>query len=156
MKERRTQTGFTLLELMITIAVIGILAAIAYPTYTEQVAKGRRAECRSAAMQTMQQQERYFSQYNTYVLATAGASGAAVRTFSGDRVASSACTVASTQCEAPSGGGTPPEIATCVEVQTNLQRPDPRRISMIFIDSQGRKGCTINGARTLTDPNCWK
>lgn len=60
------QSGMTLIELMIVVAVIAILAAIAYPSYTEQVAKGRRAEGRAALLIAGQRLERYYTQFNTY------------------------------------------------------------------------------------------
>ena len=44
------QNGFTLVEMMIVAAVIAILAAIAYPAYTEQLLKSQRAEGKAALM----------------------------------------------------------------------------------------------------------
>lgn len=50
--------GFTLIEIMIVVAIIGILAAIAFPNYTEYVRKGRRAEARTALLKVAQWMER--------------------------------------------------------------------------------------------------
>lgn len=51
--------GFTLIELMIVLAVVGILAAIAYPSYTESIFKSRRADAKAALMQAeLEQQKR--------------------------------------------------------------------------------------------------
>ncbi len=58
--------GFTLIELMIAVAIVGILAAIAYPQYVEYVAKGRRAECRSALLVATQKMEKFYSNNNQY------------------------------------------------------------------------------------------
>ena len=46
---RRPAAGFTLIELMITVAIIAILASVAYPSYRDHVAKGRRAEAKALA-----------------------------------------------------------------------------------------------------------
>lgn len=61
------QGGFTLIELMIVVAVIGILAAIAYPSYQESVAKSRRADAQRALMEADQYMRRHFSAKDTFV-----------------------------------------------------------------------------------------
>ncbi|CAE6944025.1 MULTISPECIES: type IV pilin protein [Pseudomonas] len=60
------QSGFTLIEVMITVAIIGILAAIAYPSYTEYVLRGNRSEGLALLSEAAARQERYFAQNNTY------------------------------------------------------------------------------------------
>jgi type IV pilus assembly protein PilE len=62
-----TRKGFTLIEMMVVVAIIAILAAIAYPSYTEQVARGRRADAKAALLETAQWMERRYTMNNTYV-----------------------------------------------------------------------------------------
>ena len=61
------QTGITLMELMITVAVVGLLASIAYPSYRDQVLKSHRADGKTALMQQAQTMERCFTRTNTFV-----------------------------------------------------------------------------------------
>jgi len=63
---RKYQLGFTLVELMITVAIVAILAAIAYPSYTQQIMRSRRTEGRAALMQNAQTLEKCFTVSGTY------------------------------------------------------------------------------------------
>ena len=60
--------GFTLIELMIVIAIIGFLSAIALPSYQNYVTQARRGEAVSLLLEMMQQQERFFIEQFTYTL----------------------------------------------------------------------------------------
>jgi type IV pilus assembly protein PilE len=63
----RSAKGFTLIELMITVAVVGILAAIALPSYTSYVARARRADARTQLVQVAQFMQRFYAANDSYV-----------------------------------------------------------------------------------------
>ena len=66
MKSIKFLSGFTLIELMITVAIVGILAAIAYPSYQEQVRHSRRSDCAGKLIELTSVLERRFTLNGSY------------------------------------------------------------------------------------------
>ncbi len=73
MRSHKNQRGFTLIELMIVVAIIGIIAAIAYPSYSEHVQKTKRSDGQGALMGLAAAMERHYASNNSY--AGAGSDG---------------------------------------------------------------------------------
>ena len=63
---RHKAAGFTLIELMIAVAVVAILVAIVAPSYQQQIRKSRRVDAKTALLDLASRQERYFSTHSTY------------------------------------------------------------------------------------------
>ena len=63
---RRNQVGFTLIELMVTVALLGILTSVAYPSFMDSVRKGNRNDAKTALARAVTAQERFFATNGTY------------------------------------------------------------------------------------------
>jgi type IV pilus assembly protein PilE len=155
--KRHSNSGFSLVELMIVVAIVGILASIAYPSFTNAMTKGRRAEGRTALAELLQQQERFMTQTNSYcafsnaggtVTAVAGCTTVPFKTFSGDSAAKAAYYLSADAC--------PPVTTTdasamkdCVRVSAVPIKSDTEAGSLQML-STGIKTCT--GTKTAV---CW-
>ena len=140
--------GFTLIELMIVVAIVAILVSVALPSYNSAMLKGRRAEGRTALTDLMQQQERYMTQRNTYLAFTnangvTSPSSVPFKTYSGDSPASAAYFLSAEAC----AGST---ISECVTVSAKPVRSDPEAGTLQIL-STGEKKCT--GSKPSV---CWK
>lgn len=143
--------AFTLVEMMVVMAILLILAALVYPSYASYVVKARRVEAQSALLRTMQDQERYYTQYNTYLPFTAerpGDENMSVKWWLGESAARSAYELSGRAC-----GALP--LAACIELRAE---PGTGRVDATFrdpecetltLDSTGRHGA---GGRAT---GCW-
>lgn len=143
-RRNNRQGGFTLIEVMVVVVIVGILAAIAYPSYTDIVRQTRRSDALSALMDMMAKQERYFTDFNIYVkegdLAKLGF------TVSSDKVATTGdyYLISAAAC-------TDSTIASCVvltAVGQNGQEKDG--------GSGACKTLTLNSQGTKGPAACWK
>ncbi|AXT32502.1 type IV pilin protein [Pseudoalteromonas tunicata] len=66
LKALRSQFGFTLIEMMITVSIIGILSAIALPAYSDHIKKARRADAQQILLQNAALLERQYSRQGQY------------------------------------------------------------------------------------------
>jgi type IV pilus assembly protein PilE len=140
--------GFTLLELLLALAVLGILLGIAVPAYQESVLRGRRAEGRVALLELLQAQEHYAYQTQCYLgfsntpagQSTRGAhcEGAAqavpFKNFSGPSLSQSHYRLSAQPCVGMS-------IRDCVVVMATPAQSDPE-VGTLSLTSLGEKSCS--------------
>jgi len=158
--------GFTLIELMIVVAVIGLLAAVAYPSYADSVRKGQRAQGRAALADLMLQQERYMTQRNCYLGFVTSAAGVPspsapvpatacggltpadvpMKAYSGDTLDQAAYLLSAGAC---TGAG----IDECVRLVATPRFVDPE-VGTLVVTSTSLKDCT-GTAQTANFRKCW-
>jgi type IV pilus assembly protein PilE len=147
--------GFTLIELMITVAILGILAAIAYPSYTVHVQKSRRADAQVALMEIAQRQESYFLRNYSYANSVAQLGYAS---SSPDGQYTMAITPPSNTCTGTAGANACASyVASAVPVSGKPQAHDAPCQSMT-LDNRGvkRGGTNATAAAADTAQTCWK
>lgn len=137
-------TGFTLIELILTLAIIALLATLAYPSYRDAALKGRRAEGRTALTDFLQQQERYFTQHGRYHLSQGDDNGPFKR-HSSDNPDRSAYTLSSRPCTEASL-----DTTECVRLIASPAAPDPQ-VGDLILDSIGPTRSCSGPRKTL----CW-
>jgi type IV pilus assembly protein PilE len=143
--------GFTLIELMIVVAIVAILAAITLPSYQESVRKARRVEGRSALTQLMQQQERYYSLHTTYIAfsqKSTGGDALQFKWYSGSSDKESAYEISGSSC-------TGDTITNCVIL---VAKPGTQNVNTSFSDpSCNELSLTSTGVKSASGAasNCW-
>lgn len=70
MNTRKSNRGFTLIELMVTVAIVAILAAVAIPSYSQYTQKARRSDAKTALLRAASVAEKYFLNNGNYPAAT--------------------------------------------------------------------------------------
>lgn len=131
------QSGVTLMELMIVVAIVGILASIAYPSYREQVRRSNRTEARVALEQRALALEKCFTRYMSYNNANCAAAqaGSDGPTENGHYNVVAAATATTFDLTATPQGGQATD-AQCMN---------------FTIDEAGRRDVSVAGARDV----CW-
>lgn len=152
----RNASGFTLIELMIVVAVIGILAAVALPSYQEYVNRSKRTEAQSVLMQAAQYMQRFYSANDRYTL-TAGST-----TTESEQKSGSVSMLPALLRQSPASGGayaiavfakdTPPTY-TLKATRTGSMTGD--KCGTLVINSVGVKSLE-SAASGVTVASCWK
>jgi type IV pilus assembly protein PilE len=159
---KRINTGFTLIELMIVVAIVGILASIAYPSYIDSVRKGKRAQGRAALTELLQQEERFMTQTNSYCAFSNTAGTVAVgagcttltavpfKTYAGDSAATPDYYLSAGACP-PATTATDALMKECVMVSAQPTFSDTQAGTLQII-STGTKTCSGGSTPSV----CWK
>jgi len=134
--------GFSLIELMIVVSIIGVIAAVAFPSYVDSTRKTNRSDAYTSLSRSAALQEREYTENNAYTNVIADIGGATsdegFYTIAADI---SACTVSCYSLSAtPIAGGTQAEDETCWT---------------ITLDHTGRKTSKTKAGASNPTGTCW-
>lgn len=155
----KKKRGFTLIELMIVVAVVGILAAIAVPSYQESVKKSRRRDAQGVLMSLANAMERHFTAYNWYC--DAAAAGGTAEANCGNAGLPDTGTPSIGPTQSPESGTkyydltitvSKPNTFTLRATPAGAQSGD--KCGTLTLTSAGAKNITGQQAG-ITSANCW-
>jgi len=139
--------GFTLIELMIVVAIVGILAAIAYPSYQQNLIDSRRAKAAGCLMELQQFMEKFYSANFRYDLDIAG---------NNVSLPAPQCVTDLAGFYGFENGGAPAAVGqqtfTLTATAAGTQVNDNRNCGNLTIDQAGRKDALGSG----TPEECWR
>lgn len=148
--------GFTLIELMVVVAVVGILAAIAYPSYQTYVLRSNRSEGQALLNEASARMERFYAQNNAYPTTVSGLN------IVNNKTASGGTTVLSSSgyyqlSMAVNGTGTTAYTNNGPYLLTAIRSSTQTRDTIcgdLTLNEQGVKGVSNNSSGTAAD--CWR
>lgn len=149
----RPHRGLTLIEIMVAVAVLGVLAALTLPSFIDSIRKGRRSEAVAALAQVQQSQERWRANRATY---TANLADLSVGLDAENRTASGYYVI-SLEDDADGNRYTATATAVSGTSQANDTHCTVMRVRLVGGNLQygGCAGCSVPEA-ALNDPNrCW-
>ena len=141
----RRQRGFTLIELMIVVAVLAILARIAFSSYQNSIVKSRRSAAEACLLEEAQYMERYFTTNLTYVNADSTANWPTLQ-------CATAISAHYTLAKPTIDSAKPREYTlTAAPVSGSQQANRDTKCATLKIDQRGTK--SVTGTGSVTD--CW-
>lgn len=156
-KRNSSSAGFTLIEIMVVVAIVGVLVAIALPSYQSYIARGNRAAARSALSQAAQYMQRFYAANDRYDADRTGAQ-TIWATMPPALLRSPAD---GTQLYAISNTGAGPSTATA-STFTLIMRPLSTasmandKCGGFTMTQSGAKGITAAGATAALIAECWR
>lgn len=139
----KVQNGFTLIELMITVAIIGILSAIAFPSYTQYIVKSNRSVAEGFMLTVAGKQEQYMLDARAYATSIAALN---ITSIPSEVSQNYNVTVSANNLATP-----PTYTITATPIPGGAQATRDTKCAILTLDQTGGKGKSGTGA--LTD--CW-
>jgi len=151
--------GFTLVEMLIVLAIMAILGSLAWPSYAGYIVRTRRTEGQVALIEAMQRQERYFARHNTYIAFSAASDDPQAAEFSwwsGNTPGASAYELDGAACPGRA-------LADCIEIRARpgtarvdgrFRDPDCGALTLDSLGAQGAEGMQA-GQGVGASGRCW-